>query len=277
MARELRRLLISPERLRAAGDGGEQRLAITDPEAHYLRRVLRLASGDAVAVVDGRGQLWTAALCPEGGLLLDQPLAEPLQRCAPLTPQIGLAMAVPRRDGELVWRMATEIGVDHLQPLMAERTQGRQAWPLERWSTILQEAAEQCERLWLPRLEPPLRALELLAEPPTGLGLIATTRRPGLPLLEEVLAAGSKAPEALGAAGASTERKAQWLLQSVTLAIGPEGGWSDQELATAEDSGWLAVSLGEPILRTATAAIAGVSRLASWRALSCASSPSPSP
>jgi 16S rRNA (uracil1498-N3)-methyltransferase len=213
---------------------------------------------------------------------LDQPLAKPLQQCAPLTPQIGLAMAVPRRDGELVWRMATEIGVDHLQPLMAERTQGRQAWPLERWSTILQEAAEQCERLWLPRLEAPRSALELLAEAPTGLGLIATTRRPVLPLLEEILAAGSKAPEAapeaLGAAsGASTERKAQWLPQSVTLAIGPEGGWSDQELATAEDSGWLAVSLGEPILRTATAAIAGVSRMASWRALSCASSPSPSP
>ncbi len=263
MTRELRRLLISPERLRAAG---EQRLAITEAEAHYLRRVLRLGCGDPVAVVDGAGQLWTAELAPDGALQLQQPLAEPLQRCGQLSPGIELAMAMPRRDGELVWRMATEIGVDRLQPLSAERTQGsdqgQQKWPLERWRTIVQEASEQCERLWLPRLQAPRKALELLGVPPEGLGLIATTRRPGLPLLEELLAAEalpSQAPQAL------------------CLAIGPEGGWTEAELGAAEDAGWWAVSLGEPILRTATAAIAGVSRLASWRELSCASFPSPSP
>ncbi|MFZ0408809.1 MAG: 16S rRNA (uracil(1498)-N(3))-methyltransferase [Cyanobium sp.] len=263
MTRELRRLLISPDRLRAAG---ERRLAITEAEAHYLRRVLRLGSGDPVAVVDGMGQLWTAELTSDRALQLQQPLAQPLQRCGQLSPGIELAMAVPRRDGELVWRMATELGVDCLQPLIAERSQARErgldAWPLQRWSTILQEASEQCERLWLPQLKAPRHALELLADPPGGLGLIATTRRPGLPLLEELLTAmdpTSPRPQAL------------------SLAIGPEGGWSEPELAVAEGAGWRAVTLGDSILRTATAAIAGVARLASWRALSCASSPWPSP
>lgn len=260
MARELRRLLISPERLRAAGDQG---LAITAAEAHYLRRVLRLGSGDLVAVVDGEGRLWTAELVSERALQLQQPLEEPLQRCGQPRAVIELAMAVPRRDGELVWRMATEIGVDGLQPLIAERSQGSeqglQKWPLERWRTIVQEASEQCERLWLPRLEAPRQALDLLADPPQGLGLIATTRRPGLPLLEELLSAEARPSE------------------SLCLAIGPEGGWTEAELAAAAGAGWWAVSLGEPILRTATAAIAGVSRLASWRALSCASCPSPCP
>ncbi len=250
MAKELRRLLISPERLGAAAAGQPPRLVITEPEAHYLRRVLRLGPGDPVAVVNGRGQLWTAELTADAALLLQQPLAAPLQQGEPLLPALALAMALPRRDGELVWRMATEIGVDQLQPLVAERSQGReqpqQKWPLERWRTIVQEATEQCERLWLPQLEAPCSALALFGTRPEGVGLIATTRHAGLPL-------------------------------RVSLAIGPEGGWSELELATAAAAGWRAVSLGEPILRTATAAIAGISRLASWRALSCASCPSPSP
>ena len=300
MARELRRLLISPERLAIAGGEGQDRVAISEAEAHYLRRVLRLGCGDTLALVDGQGRLWTAELAADGALLLQQPLAEPLQRCAAASPTISLAMAVPRRDGELVWRMATEIGVDRLQPLIAQRTQssdqGQQKWPLQRWRTIVQEATEQCERLWLPQLEPPCSALELLAEPPQGLGLIATTRRSWLPLLEEALAAARSAsvipaPQTTVAGSTVSEKPTSeamltaWPLlgsasrqpQALSLAIGPEGGWSDQELATAEAAGWLAVSLGEPILRTATAAIAGVSRLASWRALSCASFPSPSP
>jgi 16S rRNA (uracil1498-N3)-methyltransferase len=274
MARELRRLLISPERLRAAAGEPAQCLQITQPEAHYLRRVLRLGSGDLVAVVDGQGQLWTAALAADAGLVLQQPLAEPLQRCAAALPALALAMALPRRDGELVWRMATELGVDWLQPLLAERTQARepQQWPLDRWCTIVQEATEQCERLWLPQLAAPCRALALLGVPPQGLGLIATTRHGDLPLLEAVLAElRLELPAEPGAMAAAA------LPQRVTLAIGPEGGWSELELTAAIGAGWRAISLGDSILRTATAAIAGLSRLASWRALSCASCPSPSP
>jgi len=274
MAKELRRLLINPERLRAAAGQGQPRLAINDGEAHYLRRVLRLGRGDRVAVVDGQGRLWSAELAGDGTLELQQPLAAPLHQQPAPQPQLLLAMAVPRRDGELVWRMATEIGVDVLQPLVAAfsqvggqgGTQGRETWPLDRWSTIVQEATEQCERLWLPRLEPPCHALEWLGAPPEGLGLIATTRQEGLPRLEELLAR-ALSPRPDNPAPATM----------ISLAIGPEGGWSERELAVAQAAGWRAVSLGEAILRTSTAAIAGVSRLASWRALSCASCPSPSP
>ena len=72
MARELRRLLISPERLGAAGGEGQRRLAINEAEAHYLRRVLRLGCGDSLAVVDGQGRLWTAELAADGAVLLQQ-------------------------------------------------------------------------------------------------------------------------------------------------------------------------------------------------------------
>ena len=60
-------------------------------------------------------------------------------------------------------------------------------------------------------------------------------------------------------------------------ALGPEGGWSEPEEQLAQEAGWMAVSLGATILRTATAAVAGLAALAAWRALSSSSSLRPSP
>lgn len=278
MARELRRLLISPERLAAV----QPLLELTAAEAHYVRRVLRLRPGDRLELLDGRGALWSAQLEAEAStgipaaaaLRLEQPAAEPLRREARQPWPVRLALAVPRRDPEVVWRMATELGVDLLQPLLAERSSLRGSLPLERWSTVVAEAAEQCERLWLPELAPAADALAWLAHHQAGLRLLATTRRAGLPDLEAVLA--QEAAPAQGEARPDVE-------PTITLAIGPEGGWSPAEEQRAEAAGWQAVSLGAAILRSSTAAVAGVARLAAWRArlplelLSCAASTTPSP
>lgn len=251
MARELRRLLIEPARLGQRA-GTEGRLELLRDEDHYLSRVLRLRPGDPLAVIDGRGGLWRAqrgegawleALTPEQG-----PLPPP-------SPRLCLALALPRQDVELVWRMATELGADRLQPLQAERCQGSGRKPaLERWSAVVREATEQCERLWLPQLETCQSAENWLSQPREGLKLLATTRRQQLPALEQCPELRDSGP------GAWAE---------VSLAIGPEGGWSPDEEQLAEAAGWQAISLGETILRTTTAAVAGVSRLAAWRQLSC--------
>jgi 16S rRNA (uracil1498-N3)-methyltransferase len=159
--------------------------------------------------------------------------------------------------------MATELGADRLQPLVAGHRAMLGDLPLERWRTIVREATEQCERLWLPQLEAPVEAGPWLAGSPRGVGLIAVTRRPGLPLLARHL---NGLPFPVPGAA-----------PTLSLAIGPEGGWSPDEERLALEAGWQPVSLGEEILRTATAAVAGVALLASWRGLSCASCPSPSP
>lgn len=250
MAREQRRLLIDPERLAAAGQNGT--VPLRREEEHYLTRVLRLRPGDAVTVIDGCGGLWRA-LRGEGAWL--EALEPECERSSPPRPGLCLALALPRQDVELVWRMATELGVDRLQPLQAERCQtaGRRP-PLERWLTIVREATEQCERLWLPQLDAPVPALNWFREPRPGLKLLATTRRQQLPPLERCLAEQASRQADPG---------------EVTLAIGPEGGWSPREEQLAEQAGWLVISLGDTILRTTTAAVAGVSRLAAWRQLSC--------
>jgi len=260
MAREARRLLIARERIAAAAG---RSLTLEPQEAHYLRRVLRARPGDGVEVIDGAGSLWSARL-DEGGLRLEQPPCSPLQSTARPDPLLTLALAVPRRDPEVVWRMATELGADRLQPLLAARSAVTGSFPLERWATILREAAEQCERLWLPQLGEPVAARSWLALEPASDGadadlkLLATTRRGELPQLRAVLSE----PRPQEPSG-------------VSLAIGPEGGWSPEEEQLAEAAGWRPVSLGDTILRSSTAAVAGMAELASWRRLRLSSPSSP--
>jgi 16S rRNA (uracil1498-N3)-methyltransferase len=262
MSRELRRLLMEPERLRAAeaavaaATAGGQVVELTPPERNYLERVLRYRPGARLAVVDGAGGLWTARLAAEGWLELEQPPSAPWERQPAPQPELLLALGLPKREAELVWRMATELGADQLQPLVAERSVRLGHPPLERWRAVVREASEQCERLWLPALAPPAPAatwLEGALADPTTLGLLATTRRAGLPSLGSVLSG-------LGE-GASRDLP----LRRVCLAIGPEGGWSAEEEEAAAAAGWMAVGLGETILRTTTAAVAGLAGMAAWR------------
>ncbi|MCP9839771.1 16S rRNA (uracil(1498)-N(3))-methyltransferase [Synechococcus sp. J7-Johnson] len=247
MVRELRRLLITPERLEAGPS-----LALVAEESRYLSRVLRYGPGQRFAVADGRGQLWSAVLLADAEAQLEQPLDQPLQRQEAPSPWLELAVAVPRLDFDVVVRMACELGVDRLQPLVAEHGAIRGSWKANRWQTILREACEQCERLWLPELLEPLEAITYLSEPRAALSLLASTRDAELPLVGAALAQ--------GAAGDSAE-----VIPGVALAIGAEGGWSPTETAAAQAAGWQAVSLGPHILRTSTAAVAGLASLVQWR------------
>jgi 16S rRNA (uracil1498-N3)-methyltransferase len=244
VARELRRLLLSPERLAAAAGTGA--VVLEQAEQHYLSRVLRLRQGDRFAVVDGAGHLWQASLAGDQAQLL-QPLDGPwLHEAAPRI-CLNLAVAMPRRDADVLLRMATELGIDGLQPLQAERSVAER-WNRARALAIVREALEQCERLWLPALQDPCSSAALFGAA-TGLRLFATTR--------EVQ------PQALTALLPSTLSTGA---DAVTLAVGPEGGWSPSEEAVAIEQGWQPVSLGPTILRTSTAAVAAAALLASWRA-----------
>ena len=243
MGRELRRLLLSPARLAAASATGA--VALKPPELHYLGRVLRLRAGDSFAVVDGAGRLWEAILV-DGAARLQQPQAEPLQHQPPPRPLLQLAFAPPRRDADVLLRMATELGIDALQPLLADRSVAER-WNGARAEGLVREAVEQCERLWAPELTPPCPARDCFAAA-SGLRLLATTRSDALPQLERLLAEQKLPPDS-----------------TVSVAIGPEGGWSPDEEQAALAHGWMAVQLGPTILRTATAAVAAATLLVNWR------------
>ena len=250
---ERRRLLIDSRRLQSAD--GNRRLVLEEHESHYLRKVLRLKQGAQVDVIDGRGHLWTARLHDGQQLEVCTEIEAPLQSVTSPRPKLGLAIALIRRGMDDVMRMACELGVDRLQPLDCQRSVPQAEHRPERWSSILREAVEQCERLWAPELSAVCSAEAWWGTPGQhDLRLIAVTREVESPPLSELLAA-----------QISVDR-------SIWLAIGPEGGWSDQEIAAADAAGWTSVSLADTILRSSTAAVAGVSSLSNWRTFSCSGS-----
>jgi len=270
VTREWRRLLVCPQRLAACAG----RLELLAEENHYLRRVLRLRGGEQLALLDGQGRLWTARLelvagrgrepQPPALAVLEQPLAEPLLVQPPPRPALELAVALPRLDADGALRMACELGIDRFTPLQAARSVvPPERVRAQRLQAIVREAVEQCERLWLPQLAPEQVAsqwfgcqlAELTGGAAAELRLLATTRRPGLVLLEDLLQAHPGPGAALTVP--------QW----IRLAIGPEGGWTGEEEDQAAAAGWLPVSLGDTILRTSTAAVLAAGWMAAWRRL----------
>ena len=238
---ERRRLLIAAQRL-AAVETGDPIVPLERSEQHYLRRVLRCRVGDTIDVVDGCGSLWKAPLIRADALQL----ARPADQIEPASvPRLGLGLALIRRGFEDALRMACELGVDEIQPLRADRSTPQAEHRPERWATILQEAVEQCERLWLPTLKPACK----LAQWPNSSDPVAVgvTRRADTPALRD------------------------WLNQTtncngmVWLLVGPEGGWSNAEEQLSITREWQPVHLGSSILRSSTAAVRGSVELVQWR------------
>ena len=235
---ERRRLLLTPDRLEEGGS-----VLLNMEEQHYLRRVLRLRCGGRVDVTDGCGRLFSATLVDPQLLELDSAL----QQIKPLAqPQLGLAVALMRRGMDEVIRMACELGIDRIQPLRCERCVPQAEHRPERWLAIVRGAVEQCERLWTPQLLD-LKDLSQWVEDERGQRLVGVTRETAPPALD------------------------QWLrhqadpVQLTWLMVGPEGGWTEEELKQFTQAQIQPVQMGSTILRSSTAAVAGAVELVRWR------------
>tara|TARA_Y100001968_G_C19384700_1_gene732242 strand:- start:713 stop:1477 length:765 start_codon:yes stop_codon:yes gene_type:complete len=246
---ELRRLLVDKERLENLLNKDDC-LVLNNEEKHYLSRVLRLRHGNQVSIVDGFGSLWTASLEGFNSIQLtstfDKPLVyEPLPRIL-----VCLAVVLPKRGFEDVLRMGCEIGVDVFQPLSSEHrvSKGGMENRQTRWTSILREAMEQSERLWMPELRKTIEIKDWLMNLPSQSAYaVATTRL------------GESIEFTSWLKSVNQEVRQIWVL------IGPEGGWSNSELQFALDSSCERVTLGKNILRTSTASIAASQLMVSWR------------
>jgi 16S rRNA (uracil1498-N3)-methyltransferase len=210
--------------------------ALTGQHADHLRTVLRARLGQEfdIATPDGvrRGRI----------IGLDQErvefeLGEPVPAVA--FPHLTLALSIFKFD-RMEWAIekCTELGVVRIIPLIARRTEARLAAAaakrVERWQRIAREASEQSRRPQPPEISQPLPLKKAVA----------------LPGRTRVLLAESE-PDTRLADVLSSD-----LGGEIVLAIGPEGGWTDSELAAFRDAGWSFASLGSTILRAETAAIA---------------------
>jgi len=218
-------------------------LALLGAEARHLARARRLGLGDFIEVFDGAGHAFRAEV---RGLSRDRvdlaivgPAAPGLAAPFPLT----LATAVPKGDRfDWLIEKATELGVERVVPLRTERSvvEPRET-KLDRLRRIIVEAAKQCGRDRLMTLERPATWAEYLQREPARTRLVAHPGGAPAPSWPQVVAA-----------------------QGAALAIGPEGGFTDEEVASALAAGWRLASLGGPLLRIETAGLAGA---ATWLAL----------
>jgi 16S rRNA (uracil1498-N3)-methyltransferase len=231
------RLVVDPAQIQGA------HLTLEPQQSHYLWRVLRLTDGDRLLVLDGRGQSWWGQI--EGKTVV---LGAEQEENNELAIPVNLIMALPKGNGlEEILRPITELGVQQIFPLLSERTLLRPSAPkLSRWRRILQEATEQCERQQVPQLHHPqgwADCLPQLPPPPHRRYLCVTRYTCGS--LWQILSL----------------QLEQELVTGITLAIGPEGGWTAGEIQQALAAGFEPVSLGPRILRTLTAPIVALAQV----------------
>ena len=208
--------------------------------AHHLGRVLRAQPGQLYELSDGIA-VWLGRIESVSRDRIEFVLLEEIPSPQPAI-NIILLLSIVKFDAfEWALEKATELGVAMIAPVAAARSEksllaaaNKRA---DRWQKILVEASQQSRRVRVPVLSAPLQPDRAFREA-YGLGAkLLLSERSEAPPLRVTLSSTS--------------------VSEATLAIGPEGGWTDEELATARENGFQFVSLGAALLKAETGAIVG--------------------
>jgi 16S rRNA (uracil1498-N3)-methyltransferase len=212
--------------------------------ADHLVRVLRVRVGQDFDIATGaavrRGRITSVS-----DARVEFELAEEIS--AGNLPEITLVLAVFKFD-RMEWAIekCTELGVSQIVPVIARRTDSHLATAsvkrFERWQRIARQSSEQSRRSVPPEIAVPIKFAEALNIPAALRIVLAESE--GQTLLRDVVK-----PNGAG--------------DGIVLAVGPEGGWTDGELRSFQQAGWISASLGGTILRAETAAMAVVAVVAS--------------
>ncbi len=225
-----------------------RQLELDDRATAHLTRVLRRRVGDRITLFDGRGKEAEAELITverRGLCRVEIRTVVRVSRESPL--RIELIQAIARGEKmDWVVQKATELGVAAIRPVFTERGEVRaQGSALlrkqQRWQEIAMGACEQSGRNLLPMIHAPVALADLATDAATRLMLDPA----GATML------GSAVSGEPGHAGST----------HVALAVGPEGGFGDQDRRLLQEAGFVAVMLGPRVLRTETAGLAAISVL----------------
>ncbi len=214
-------------------------LTLPEPQSHYLINVMRLAPPAELLLFDGQNGEFAARLDSTTRKAATLTILQQTRPPEPAAPDIWLCFALLKRQKtDLVVEKATELGATHIQPLITARTQADHV-NLDRLHAIAVEAAEQCERLTVPTILPPIPLAKWLPTLKPGTKVLMADERRNTPTLRPP---GGDTP--------------------VALLIGPEGGFTETEVAAIGGHPQVTrVALGARILRAETAAIAGLALL----------------
>lgn len=221
------------------------RIALPETAAQHLLRVLRLREGDACVLFNGDGHDYGARIVSAGkrGGEAEVLAARPVDNESPL--RITLVQGIARGEKmDLILQKSTELGVAAFLPASSQRSEvkldaERAEKRLAHWRTVVASACEQSGRARLPDVAPPA-SLE---------AAVAALADNGPRLLLDPFA---------DATTATLEPPAG---TSITVAVGPEGGWSPRDRGTLQSNGFTGIRLGPRVLRTETAGLAAIAAL----------------
>lgn len=221
-------------------------------ESRHICRVLRLKEDDVVAAFDGSGMEYEVKLTevsPErtAGEILR---ASRIDREIPV--HLELVQGIAKADKmDWILQKAVEVGISRIQPLLTKYTvvkleNDRKGKKQQRWEAIVREACKQCRRNTVPVVEETTAFAQFLHSLETErLYILFYEATQNEPTLKELLTAERKRIQDAG----------------VSILIGPEGGWSEEEVEEARTCGVHIVGLGPRILRTETAGLVGAAAI----------------
>jgi 16S rRNA (uracil1498-N3)-methyltransferase len=224
------------------------RPTLTGPAVKHLRTVLRLKPGDEIFLFDGKSTEYRARITASTPKTIMLSVLEqfPSISESPVEITIGQGLLKARKMDRIV-RQVTELGMYALIPVLAERSVPRprpERWAdkEKRWATIARESLKQCGRSQIPRLEP-LTSFEDMVGMPQAHDL------------RIIFHEGNAGP------GSTHRLKDTRDVHRVLALIGPEGGFTRDEVKMARESAFIAVSLGPRILKADTAVVAACTLL----------------
>jgi len=218
-------------------------LEIKGQELKHLSRVLRKKVRDIIEVVDGQGNLYTAILTKINKETAQAEIQKKARYIAEPNFKLTLAHAIPKRKRfDLVIEKGTEIGVSIFIPLLCKNSNVNEVSSrLNRWKKIAIAAMKQSARSVLPEITAPQTIQDIL-------------RNQGLLKLGLIADMGKNAKSLSTIISELKQKSAP--IKSATMLIGPEGGFSQNEIKLAIENGFHRFSLGPRRLRTETAGIA---------------------
>ena len=220
------------------------RAALVGKHAQHLARVLRARVGQEFDI-SAEGVVRRSRVSAIRHNRVEFDLGDEIIASQPL--RLALALAIFKFD-RMEWAIekCTELGVSRIVPVIARRTHSHLASAApkrrERWQRIAREASQQSRRVNPPEIVPVI-SLKEVVDLPAAMRILLVESEAEI-LLTDVLQGHTRN-------------------EGILLAVGPEGGWTDEEQKLFSQSGWTSVSLGENILRAETAAIAATAIVAS--------------
>ena len=228
------RIVIEPEQKQG------ETINLTPEQKHYLKNVLRLKQNSEFIVIDGHNKTYLVKLNRDNGQIIKD-----LEEQTELPITVTLMIALPKNQGfDEVIRSCTELGVNTIIPIISKRTLLKpSSHKVERWRKIVKEATEQSERQIVPTIMEPISFSEAFRniEQTNENCYICVARKKAKHLLTYLL------PE---------------ITNSLIIATGCEGGWTEEEINEAVTSGFIPVNLGSRVLRSVTAPLVTLSLVA---------------